>query len=145
RARIVGRPVYAESSADAIAAIEALGANYRDRVVVEDPTRPIEPGAGATGTARIVKDLPEQVVIETISEGPAYLVLSDTFDPGWSATLDGQLVPIRPAFVAFRAVALPAGSHTVEFTYRPAGFELGIWLVGAGLLFSLFLLVLPWQ
>jgi hypothetical protein len=52
-------------------------------------------------------------------------------------------VPIRPAYVAFRAVYLTAGHHTVVFTYRPAGFVLGLALsacgIQLGLLFSLFL------
>ncbi len=79
--------------------------------------------ATVSGTARIVEDLPERVVVETDAATPAYLVLSDTFDPGWSATVDGQPAPIRPAYVAFRAVYLPQGKHTVVFTYRPAGFD----------------------
>ena len=75
-------------------------------------------------------------MVETDAATPAYLVLSDTFDPGWSATVDGRPAPIRPAYVAFRAVYLPAGTHTVVFTYRPAGFELGLVLSGCGIVFS---------
>ena len=77
-------------------------------------------------------------MIETDSTAPAYLVLSDTFDPGWSATVGGQPVPIRPAYLAFRAVYLPQGKHTVVFTYRPAGFVLGLWLSGCGILLGCF-------
>ena len=104
-------------------------------MIVEDPTRPLAAAAEVSGTARIVTDLPERVVIETGSSNPAYLVLADTFDPGWSATVDGSPAPIRPAYVAFRAVALTAGAHTVVFTYRPAGFTLGlaISIVGSAL------------
>jgi hypothetical protein len=74
---------------------------------------------------------------------PAYLLLTDTFDPGWSATLDSQRVPIRPAYVAFRAVALPAGKHTVVFTYQPAGFTLGLFISAAGAILTVLLLFLP--
>ena len=95
------------------------------------------------GSAKIVTDLPERVVVQTESATPAYLLLADTFDPGWSATLDGQSVPIRPAYVAFRAVALPAGKHTVVFTYEPAGFVLGLSVSTAGALLAVLLLFLP--
>ena len=78
------------------------------------------------------------MVIETDAAMPAYLVLSDTFDPGWSATVDGQPAPIWPAYLAFRAVYLPQGKHTVVFTYRPAGFVLGLGLSGFGMLLGLF-------
>ena len=80
---------------------------------------------------------PERVVVETDASMPAYLVLSDTFDPGWSATVDGRPAPIRPAYVAFRAVYLPPGKHTVVFSYRPAGFELGFALSVCGIVIGL--------
>ena len=126
RARLVGRPVYVDDAADGVKALERLGAEQRTRLIVEDPTRPLDVSAEVSGTARIVTDLPERVVVETGSSDPAYLVLADTFDPGWSATVDGSPASIRPAYVAFRAVALMPGAHTVAFTYRPAGFTLGL-------------------
>ena len=116
-------------SCQAIAALDRLARSrqLRDHLVVEDPDASARrPTPTVSGTARIVEDLPERVVVETDAATPAYLVLSDTFDPGWSATVDGQPAPIRPAYVAFRAVYLPQGKHTVVFTYRPAGFELGL-------------------
>jgi hypothetical protein len=144
RARLVGRPIYVESAAAGVAALERMGPENRDRLIVEDPSRPLSPSAAVSGTARIVGEVPEQVIIETDSSGPAYLVLADTLDPGWSATVDGQPAPIRPAYVAFRAVALPAGAHTVAFTYRPAGFLLGlsISIIGIGLGILIWLLPL---
>jgi hypothetical protein len=143
RARLMGRPYYAEGPAEAALALNALGAETRDRLIVEDPTQPIPPTAVATGTARIAVDLPEHVVVETDSSGPCYLMLADTFDPGWTATLDGQAAPIHPAYVAFRAVALPSGPHTVAFTYRPAGFTTGLALSVAGSVLAAFLWFLP--
>ena len=74
---------------------------------------------------------------------PAYLVLADTFDPGWSATVDGHSAPIRPAYVAFRAVYLTPGTHKIVFTYRPAGLDLGLSLTGCGLFLGLLLWFWP--
>jgi hypothetical protein len=140
RARLAGRPVYAEDRLSAIAALKRLTSEskLREHLVVEDPSHPLPVDATVSGTARIVEDLPERVVIETNAAMPAYLVLSDTFDPGWSATVDGQPAPIRPAYLAFRAVYLPQGPHTIVFTYRPAGFVLGLGLSGFGILLALF-------
>jgi hypothetical protein len=139
RARLVGRPFYARDEREAARALARLGPQLRERVVVEDPLRPLAADAAARGNARIVTDLPERVEIEADAAGPAYLVLSDTFDPGWSATVDGQPAPIRPAYVAFRAVYLPQGKHSVVFSYRPAGFTLGLWLSGCGIVLALLL------
>jgi hypothetical protein len=143
RARLLGRPVYAADERAAGRALRALGDAIRARVIVEDPDRPLPEDATASGAARIVGDAPERVEVGTRSDGPSYLFLADTYDPGWSATLDGRPVPIRPADVAFRAVYVPAGRHTVVFTYCPAGFRAGLILSLAGLLPTILLLAWP--
>ncbi len=143
RARLAGRPVYVDNEAQAAEALARLRAKLRDALVVEDPTRPLPADVSVSGTARIALDLPEHVVVETDSPTPAYLVLSDTFDPGWTATVDDQPVPIRPAYLAFRAVFVPEGKHQVVFRYRPAGFGLGLLLTCSGTLVALCSWFLP--
>jgi hypothetical protein len=141
RARLAGRPYYATDQRSAIAALDSLGGGVRERLVVEDPDRPLAEDARVDGTATIVSEEPEALTVETSSNGPAYLVLSDSFDPGWSAKLDGLPVPIRPAYVAFRAVFLPAGPHRVKFAYRPAGFRVGLIVSSIGLVVCAILLI----
>jgi len=142
RARLAGRPTYASGEAEAVALLDRLGPAIRDRLVVEDPDRPLAEGAEPAGTATIVVDDPERVEVATTSNESAYLVLADTFDPGWSATIDGKSVPIRPAYVAFRAVFLPSGTHRVVFIYRPAGFATGLTASIAGV--AMILILVGW-
>ncbi len=143
RARLVGRPVYAEDPVHAVGLLRRLGREACRRLVVEDPTEPISSRAEVTGTARIETEIPERVTIRTECPAASYLVLADTFDPGWTATVDGRAAPIRPAYVAFRAVALQPGSHTVVFTYQPAGFVEGLWCSACGLALAVALWFLP--
>ena len=143
RARLLGHPYYAESESDAIAAIDRLGPKVRERVVVEDPDRPLAEDCEVSGSARIVIDDPEHVEVEVDAATAAYLVLADSFDPGWSATLDGQTVLIRPAWLAFRAVFVTKGSHRIVFRYRPAGFIPGLTLSGLTLGLCICALILP--
>jgi hypothetical protein len=145
RARLEGRPVYVAGQAEAAAALKRL--TLEDtlfyHLVVEDPTQPLPTDAVVSGAATIVEDRPERVKIEVKAETAAYLILADTFDPGWSATVDGKSTAIRPAYVAFRAVYLPQGEHTVVFTYRPAGFDVGLRLSVFGIALALVFWFLP--
>jgi hypothetical protein len=79
----------------------------------------IEP-AGPTafaGAARVVAYEPSRIVVETEARTPTVLVLSEIFYPGWEATVDGEARPIMLANFLLRAVAVPAGRHTVEVRY----------------------------
>ncbi len=57
------------------------------------------------------------------------VVLSASFDPGWTATVDGRSQPTEMVAPALVATAVPAGTHRVVFHY--AGFR------GYALLFAI--------
>ena len=70
---------------------------------------------------------------------PATLVLRDACYPGWTASItasDGAVskAPIECTDVMFRAVSLPAGARSVEFTYEPTSLRIGAALSALGLL-----------
>ena len=73
----------------------------------------------------IVRYTPNCVVISARTERPRFLFLSDTYYPGWKVLVNGGESELLRANVAFRAVALPAGEHHIEFVYRPRSFVLG--------------------
>ncbi len=109
------------------------GLNGGGAAIFPDPTQP------AFSTTRIKpvtvsNSTPGQVSLTVESARPGFVVLTDTFYPGWEATIDGQPAPIWPANLAFRAVAIPAGEHTVDFYYRPVSFRLGLGVSLASLL-----------
>jgi uncharacterized membrane protein YfhO len=67
----------------------------------------------------------------------ATVVLSASYDPGWTATVDGQPRPTVMVAPALVGVVVGAGVHTVEFSYGgygsyPALFVLAL-LVFAGI------------
>lgn len=55
----------------------------------------------------------------------AFLILSDTYFPGWKVFIDGKKEKIYCADYNFRAVPVKAGVHKVEFIYSPLSFKLG--------------------
>ena len=77
---------------------------------------------------------PERVEIDATPSAAGLLVLSDTFYPGWRATVDGSEVEIFRANGLFRAIRIPAGPHHVVFEYAPRSLRRGAWLSGLSLL-----------
>jgi hypothetical protein len=75
-----------------------------------------------------------KLVIEAEASAPGILVVSETWYPGWSATLDGREVPLLRADHALRGVALPAGKHVVEMRFHSRPTQLGLLLSALGLL-----------
>lgn len=134
RARLVFETRAARSEAEALDL--ALGDVDPHRAVVLEGTPADLPACAASrdgASAAIVEDEPESVRVRVTTPCAGYLVLADTYFPGWSAHVDGAVVPIALADYAFRAVLVPAGTHDVLFLYRPRSVTAGVAvsLVGA--------------
>lgn len=84
----------------------------------------------------IVADEPERVIVRAGSDTPAWLVLTDTWFPGWRVRVDGAEHRLWRANHAFRAVWLPAGTHEVEFRYEPRSLAWGLGLSALGAVLS---------
>ena len=63
-----------------------------------------------------------------------YVIFADPYLPGWQVALDGERAPIYVAKGLLRAVAVPAGEHSIEFSYRPASVHWGAGLTAIGFL-----------
>lgn len=60
-----------------------------------------------------------RVTINASLACPGMVILSDTFYPGWRATVDGKSAAIEEADGIFRGVKVPAGDHVIDMKYRP--------------------------
>ena len=91
--------------------------------------------------ATFEQDSAEHVRIGVRAVADSYLVLADSWYPGWVATVDGVEVPIERANILFRAVRVPAGEHTVEFRYEPRSLLTGAFVSAASIVATLILFV----
>lgn len=86
------------------AAVTGVDPTFEGSVVTSDA----DPDAGVfTGTVESTSD--------------AAVVLSASYDPRWTATVDGQAVETYPVAPALVAITVPAGRHEVVFRYAPVG------------------------
>lgn len=161
RAFVVGEAVSVEADDWALVYLLQPGFDPRRQVLLEHPNRPDEaasppvvppiaraarasegapaPRPSTADGATIEQYETDLVVIRATSTRGGHLVLTDSHYPGWRARLDGREVPIERANYLFRAVELPPGEHTVEFSFAPTSVYLGgamslvAWLAVAGL------------
>ncbi len=64
-------------------------------------------------------------------ERTGVVTAATNFHPRWEALVDGKVMPTQMITPSFLGVEVPAGSHRVEFVYRP--YPTWWWLVVAGL------------
>jgi hypothetical protein len=99
---------------------------HREVLLPTGEARPADPSF--QGHVRRCEAGPDWMRVETHADREAYLLLTESFAPGWRATIDGEPAPVLPANAAFRAVAVPAGRHTVRLRYAPPAARVGLTL-----------------
>lgn len=69
---------------------------------------------------------PNTIRYESNAQTTGLAIFSEIYYPkGWSASIDGTEVPILRANYALRALEIPAGKHTIEFTFAPRPYVIG--------------------
>ena len=69
------------------------------------------------------------------STGGGFLVLSESYYPGWRARIDhGDWQPVHPAFLALQGLEVPSGEHVVDFEFVPRSRQLGAGISAVGIL-----------
>lgn len=93
-----------------------------------------------SGEVAIAGYRPTEITLSVDAPSDGWVVLLDTYFPGWQASVDGRPVQVHQADFAFRAVQVPAGRHQIEFRYRPLSFQVGAFLSGGAALACLIIL-----
>ena len=137
RAFMVSRAIVLKDEKDILEKLNSKDFNPAEEVILEKgPVRDIERAFLENGHAEVIEYNPRKVVIRTDSRSPNYLLLSDSYYPGWKAYVDKKMTEIYKADYIFRAVFLEPGRHTVEFIYAPLSFRIGM-VVSLGTIFIL--------
>lgn len=104
--------------------IDALTATDTKRVAVvderfADALQKVVPAADSTASIRMTEYRVNLQRYEYTAPAEGVAVFSEIYYPhGWTAYVDGEEAPYFRADYVLRAMALPAGNHTVEFRFR---------------------------
>jgi hypothetical protein len=143
RALVVSEYKVYRNPEDILSLVRSGAFNPRQVLLLEEEPKMAgtEQLAASPGTTvHIISYQPDDAAIEVSVPRPAFLLLLDTYFPGWVATVNGQSAHIYRADYNFRAVSLPAGKSLVRFTYQPMSMRLGFILSFA----SMVLIIIAW-
>lgn len=132
RAFVVGRVQPVAGHEEAWAAIHAPDFDPAMAAVVENASALTSTlTSSVRGQVTEMAAAPNRLTLKATADGPAFLVVSQVWYPGWQVTVDGrpQGPPLRTDYL-FQGVALEPGSHTVELRFAPPLWRLGWALAG---------------
>jgi len=137
-ARLVASIEVAPADGDALRRLLAPDFSVETSAVVDrlPPgwSNPRETEPHSLGRVRIVSYGTDEVMLDVDTEERAFLVLNDSYFPGWEARVDEKPAEIFRTNVFVRGLPVASGHHRVEFRYRPASFAQGVRLSVLGLL-----------
>jgi hypothetical protein len=111
----------------------------RELIIVDKSVGNLRGERQVRGKVTVVSYKPNKAILNCETDQDAFLYVSDTWYPGWRAYVDGKETKIYRANLAFRAVEVPKGKHTVVFKYVPMSFYIGLCLTIIGILLCIYL------
>ncbi len=84
-------------------------------------------GTARPGTLRLIEKRPGRMRLESIAPEPTWLFVLRDYWPYRTVEVDGQPVEVAPAYLAFSAVPVPAGRHTLDWREELPGLAVSAW------------------
>lgn len=126
RVFLVSQYVIATSSAEYESHLMNDAFSLTQAVILDSHPNFVSTISNAPMTADVKAYTPNKVIIETQTDNPALLVITDTYYPGWTATIDDISAQIYRADYTYRAISVPEGTHTVIMQFKPLSAFTGL-------------------
>ena len=101
---------------------------FAEAVVIGGPDQLIN--RRAQGSAAVEGKSPGYIKVAAYADQPALLAVSQAYHRNWVALVNGQEVRPIPIYGAILGVPIPAGPISVELSYRPTDFYIGLAISG---------------
>ena len=125
RAFVVGEAVAVDSSREELERFAAADFDVEREVVLDADDVGDAPSTSPEAEVTWLADRANDVRLRVETDEAGWLVLLDSWDPGWEATVDGEPADVKQADFVYRAVRVPAGTSEVTFRYRPTSVVVG--------------------
>lgn len=108
--------------------MDVAGAVPGEQVYVLDPENTLGKMNYSVGEVQVTtKDL-HTLELATQNEGEGFLVVSEVYYPEWQAYIDDEPASYYQVNELIRGLVIPAGEHTVRFSYEPSPVRTGFML-----------------
>ena len=111
---------------------ESINFQYQAYVAHPDNALNIEPGDNEWNI-EILEYKNNSIKLAITTEKAAVLATSEIWYPGWKVYMDESKQEILQVNCCYRGCRVPAGTHTIEFIYKPGSLYLGIFLCTFGI------------
>jgi len=107
-----------------LATFRAVAVGLPQVAIVEGPG-PATASNLPDGTISLVDRRTDRLELDVQVPADGFLVVAESYDPGWQATVDGAPVPIFRTNAVVQGIEVPAGRHRIVLRYRPEGLTAG--------------------
>lgn len=132
RAWLVGRTEFWPAKAGRLARLADPTLDLGTTALVEQP---LPDWTDRNPAGRVERRSPREYQVGSPTGG--LLVVSETWDAGWRAEVDGRPAVLHRVNHAMRGVVLEPGEHRIRFEYRPWTVNAGLWISGLSALLLL--------
>ena len=141
RFRWFGCAVWAADSESAWNEVNLLMMNFKpelpDFLILEGGTQPFDRIEECNSNVGVeitpVSETPNRITVKVNTPVDGWLMIADTWYPGWRLRVDQKSVEQYRANYLFRAAAVPAGEHEITWVYQPVSFYAGAGISGLGI------------
>jgi hypothetical protein len=126
RASVVPAWTVVASTTDAYRDVLVPGFDPARTAVVETDPGGTQVAGALPGRATYSADDPEHVRVTVDATAPSLVVVRNSYDEHWNATVDGEPSAVVPVDGFLQGVAVEAGRHEVELTFRDPAIGWGL-------------------
>jgi hypothetical protein len=106
-----------DTAQNVLASLQTNSDPYAVTLLDDATTEKLPPLKTSSSAPKVTSYTPDDVQITGTSNGAGLVVLSNNWDAGWTATVNGVSTRILRANHAFMAVAVGDGSYKIDFKY----------------------------
>jgi len=134
RAYFPSKIINVSTQEEALKAISQPGFDPTKEVVVQDAPQISQKQSG--GKLVNINHLDGRVDLDITTETEGFLVLSDSYDPGWKVLINNTRSKIYKTNSSLMGIVIPPGDSHITFSYLPDSFTKGILISATALLIS---------